>query len=84
MSDTPHDDAHVPTRGSRLHQIHEDDLATLERLLPEVTGLLWPTMTPRLKVQLRTIQTILSNVRWNYGPPIECHTFPADGPLPSA
>ena len=56
---------------SKLFQIYESDLADLEKMLPEVSDALMPHLTGRLRVQLRRCQSILSNVRWNYGPPTE-------------
>lgn len=56
---------------SRLHQITEDDLATLEKTLPQLADALMPALDNRLRVKLRQVQSILSAVRWNYGPPSE-------------
>lgn len=56
---------------SKLHQIYEDDLVTLERTLPELADALYPAMDNPLRTKLRQVQTILSRVRWNYGPPSE-------------
>ena len=67
----------TPPRGMRMHHITEDDLAELERLLPEVTMALWPQLDNRLRVQLRRIKDILSKVRWDYGPPTEVEVIPA-------
>ena len=55
----------------RLFQVHEDDLAELERTIPQLGEALMPALTNRLRVQLRRCQQILSSVRWNYGPPSE-------------
>lgn len=73
----------IPTPASHMFQIYEDDLAELERLLPQLCDALFPTMNGRTKVHLRRCKTILSNVRWNYGPPDEVHIIPADGEPPS-
>lgn len=57
---------------SRLFQIYEDDLAELERILPEFANRLFQApLDNKVRVQLRRCQTILSNVRWNYGPPTD-------------
>jgi hypothetical protein len=61
---------------SKLFQITEDDLAELERLTPELQEALAremarPEGANRIRVQLRRIKEILSNVRWYYGPPSE-------------
>lgn len=62
----------------KLFQINEDDLATLERTLPQFADALMPRLDNRLRTQLRQVQQILSNVRWNYGPPSEVIIIPAD------
>lgn len=53
----------------KLHQIYESDLADLERMLPQLLDAAYPHLTPKDRTQWRRIQTILMNVRWNYGPP---------------
>jgi hypothetical protein len=58
-----------PTPASRLFQIHEEDLADLERTLPQIADGLFDRLTPKLRTQCRRMQDILSRVRWNYGPP---------------
>lgn len=65
-----------PARGTKLHQINADDLATLERVLPEVFERLYPTMDNRLRTQFRQVQRIIVDVRWNYGPPGEVIVIP--------
>ena len=53
----------------RMFQINQDDLATLERTLPQLAdALTTPTLNNRLRTQLRQVQRIISDVRWNYGP----------------
>lgn len=74
------DNQHVPARGTPLFQIYQDDLADLERILPELTGRLWVGIDNRTKMQIRRVQEILTNVRWNYGPPVSCEIIdPASG-----
>lgn len=51
------------------YRIEEDDLAELERILPQFCDALFMNMTPRLRIKFRRTQQILSNVRWGYGPP---------------
>lgn len=63
---------------SQLFQIYEDDLSELERTIPQFANALMPALNNRLRTQLRRIQEILSNVRWNYGPPTEVETLPHD------
>ena len=53
---------------SKMFQIYEDDLADLEKTIPELMDALSLLIDNRLKVKIRRIQHILSNVRWNYGP----------------
>jgi len=66
-------------QGIKLHQIKEDDLALLERAIPEVTDAMGVvSLSPRIRTQLRQIQRVLSNVRWNYGPPSEVKVIDAD------
>lgn len=65
---------------SKLFQIHETDLADLERLLPEVADETMAILTPRLRVKFRQAKAILSNVRWNYGPPTDVETVPDSSP----
>lgn len=64
--------------GTTLHQITEDDLAALERTLPQLASAVAPALDNRLRVQLRQVQKILSEVRWNYGPPSEVRIIPVD------
>lgn len=66
----------------KLFQITEDDLAELERTLPQFAFVLMPNLDNRLRAQCRRVQAILSNVRWNYGPPTEVERLPADDAEP--
>ncbi len=63
---------------SRLFQIKEDDLGALEATLPQLADALMPVLNNRLRVQLRRAQQVLSDVRWNYGPPSEVQIIPPD------
>ncbi len=63
---------------SRLFQIKEDDLGALEAVLPQLADALMPVLTNKLRVQIRRVQNILSDVRWDYGPPSEVQIIPAD------
>lgn len=58
-----------PAGSERLHQITESDLADLERLLPDICWAVIDKLDPSLRTKFRRAQTILSNVRWRYGPP---------------
>ena len=61
---------------SKLFQIKEDDLGALEAALPRLADALMPVLNNRLRVQLRRVQQVLSDVRWNYGPPSEVQSVP--------
>lgn len=63
---------------TRLFQISEDDLGELERVLPQLAESLFPVMTNRDRVHLRRCQSILSDVRWGYGPPSHVERIDAD------
>lgn len=62
----------------QVFQIHEESLAELERILPQISEALVPVLTPRLKTKLRHCKTILSDVRWDYGPPLESEAVSDD------
>lgn len=55
----------------KLFQIREDDLAELERILPQICDdvAMSPEATPRQRTQIRVVQRIIRDVRWDYGPP---------------
>lgn len=67
---------------SKLFQIKEDDLAALERSLPLLVDALLLGIqdrnSNRFRVCARQCQQILSDVRWNYGPPSEVETIPVE------
>lgn len=63
---------------SRLYQIYEDDLSDLEKCIPLISDSLMEHLDPRMRTQLRRCKTILSDVRWNYGPHTEVDVIPAD------
>lgn len=66
----------------KLFQINEDDLAELERSMPELCRLVseLPNYNQNhwIKAMIRRVQRVITNVRWDYGPPGEVHTMPAD------
>lgn len=68
--------------GNKLFSITNDDLLELERIIPAIVErhMLMCNDT-RTRKQLDKVKQILSNVRWDYGPPLEVHTLPA-GDLP--
>lgn len=61
----------------KLLQIHDDDLSDLERTLPEIADRLIGSMDNALRIKIRRVQKILSNVRWGYGPPSHVEKIPA-------
>jgi hypothetical protein len=64
---------------SKLFQVYENDLGELERTLPQLAEALTPVLDNRLRVQLRRCQSILSSVRWGYGPPTDVRVVPTNG-----
>ncbi len=63
---------------SKLFQIYEEDLGELERLLPQIAEAVTPALNNKLRVQLRRCQSIMSSVRWNYGPHTNVEIIPTD------
>ena len=63
----------------KMFQIYEDDLAELERLVPQIAEALPLEHAARTKTQIRRVQRVLSNGRWNYGPHDHVEAIPADG-----
>lgn len=52
-----------------LLQIYEDDLQRLEYAMPRIVESLGAAINrPDLQVLVEECKSILSNVRWNYGP----------------
>jgi hypothetical protein len=65
----------------KLLRIEESDFDELEQIVPQLAEALMPVLNNRLRVQLRRCKTILSNVRWEYGPAVQVGIIPAgDGP----
>lgn len=64
---------------TRLFQVREDDLSELERVLPQIAEALTPVMNNRSRVHLRRCQSILSSIRWGYGPPKEVTRIDCEG-----
>lgn len=63
---------------SRTFRITEEDLCTLESELPEILereGELLNDVFQRKRWEM--VKGILSNVRWEYGPPLEVRRLPA-------
>lgn len=60
------------------YQITDDDLGELERSIPELASALGPAIDNRLRVQIRRVKRVLSDVRWGYGPPSDVEIIPVD------
>jgi hypothetical protein len=79
MSDAPTEPAdeapkekQVRVCGTKLFQITEADLAELERLIPRLIDNIystpWYNERRDIRVNIRRVKAILSDVRWDYGP----------------
>lgn len=47
--------------------------------MPQLIHRLYPQMDNQLRTQVRRLQKIIGDVRWNYGPPSEVESVPAEG-----
>lgn len=69
--DAPTEQTPIPV-GTPLFRISQDDLETLERLMPE---LMWESMfgpwSTSKRVRWEKVKRILSDVRWGGGPPLQ-------------
>lgn len=65
--------------GSKLFHVYEDDLAELERILPDILSnpSLEIHFAARQRTQVRRVKDILSNIRWDYGPHENIEEIPA-------
>lgn len=64
----------------KLFQINEQDLGKLEAALPRIMDAAGLSLNrPDVQVLFEEVKDIISNVRWNYGPPTEIHQIPAGG-----
>lgn len=62
---------------ARMYQISEADLCDLEQIMPRLADTLaQPGIDNKTKVRLRRVQRVLSDVRWNYGPPETVERIP--------
>jgi hypothetical protein len=56
----------------KLFQVYENDLQKLEYALPRLQEALLPRLNdPELQVLFAECKEVISNIRWNYGPPSE-------------
>lgn len=62
----------------KLFRIYENDLAKLEAALPRIMDAAGLALNqPGVQVMFDEVKEILSNVRWDYGPPQEIHVHEA-------
>lgn len=78
MSEIEYNEHNPPPVAMRMFQITEQDLAELESLLPQVLWSRPDLLTTRDKIKWRRVIEIIKDIRWNYGPPLECHRLEAD------
>ncbi len=64
------------------YTIHGDDLAALEQLLPDLMWFRPDVHTARQKIKWRQVIEIICNVRWDYGPPLQCFRVDANDTEP--
>lgn len=58
-----------PVPASRMFQITEEDLAELERCVPDLCERAMSRLDDtKSRVQIRKVKEIISHVRWHYGP----------------
>lgn len=63
---------------AKLFQIYEEDLAKLEVALPRLMQIAGVYLnTPEAQVLFSEAKEILSNIRWDYGPPSEIEVIEA-------
>ena len=62
----------------KLFQITENDLATLERELPRLLEISFPHLDNQQRSKWRVVREIVSNVRWEYGPPGSVEVIPIE------
>lgn len=70
---------------TKLFQITETDLAVLEAEIPAILDASMMTCNDTItRKRWQLVKEIISNVRWNYGPPSQVEQIPAnpDDPTP--
>ncbi len=78
MSEIEINEHNPPPVSCKMFQITEPDLAELESLLPQVMWDRPDLQNTRVKIKWRRIIEIIKDVRWNYGPPLQCYRLEAD------
>lgn len=64
---------------TRMFQISEPDLETLEHDLPDLMAEMGLALNhSRNRVRWRRVIEVIRNIRWNYGPPEGIEIIPAD------
>lgn len=59
----------------KIHQIYEADLEALESNLPALMNASFVQCNdPIIRKRWEQVKSIVSNVRWNYGPPVVVKT----------
>lgn len=65
------------------YRITEPDLALLESELPRILESAAMSCNDALtRKRWAEVKRIVSDVRWDYGPPLEVHQIPAEGEAP--
>ncbi len=60
---------------STLYQVHEEDLAALERELPALLHEAYPACNdPLTRKRWEAVRDIITRIRWSYGPPTDVST----------
>lgn len=68
---------------TKLYQIKEDDLAVLEAELPRILDASAMACNDALtRKRWQMVKEIISNVRWDYGPPQQVEQIPCDPDTP--
>ncbi len=63
---------------TKLYQITEDDLAVLESELPRIMDATTIACNdPLTRKRWQMVKEIVSNIRWDYGPPQQVEHIPA-------
>jgi len=59
-------------RSTHYHSVHSDDLVKIEKILSEWVRekIVDKDIDPRRKKQIRDVQEVLTNIRFDYFPPI--------------
>lgn len=62
----------------RLYRVCEEDLAELEKTIPLLSEAMLTIQTPLTRTKLRLCKSILSDIRWDYGPHGKAEQVPVD------